>query len=153
MLQDIQVLHVDDDPAFRDLTAEFLEQVDGAITVVSESDPTVVPSRVQTEPIDCVVSDLEMPQRDGFELCRLVRAEHATLPFVLFTNCRGEEVVEGAIEAGATDYLQKKTGTHHYTLLANRIRLLVSRHRAIQKLAEHDAGGAERSDGLGFSFE
>ena len=152
MLQDIQVLHVDDDPAFRDLTAEFLEQVDGAITVESESDPTVVPSRVKTEPIDCVVSDLEMPRRDGLELCRLVRTEHATLPFVLFTNRQGEAVVERAMEAGATDYLRKETGTHHYTLLANRIRLLVSRHRAVQKLAERD-GDPELSGEVGFNFE
>ena len=146
------MLHVDDDAAFRDLTAEFLKQVDGAITVESESDPTVVPSRVKTEPIDCVVSDLEMPRRDGLELCRLVRTEHATLPFVLFTNRQGEAVVERAMEAGATDYLQKETGTHHYTLLANRIRLLVSRHRAVQKLAERD-GDPELSGEVGFNFE
>ena len=152
MLQDIQVLHVDDDPAFRDLTAEFLEQVDGAIAVESESDPTLVPSRVKTEPIDCVVSDLEMPRRDGLELCRLVRTEHATLPFVLFTNRQGEAVVERAMEAGATDYLQKETGTHHYTLLANRIRLLVSRHRAVQKLAERN-GDPGLSGEVGFNFE
>ena len=152
MLQDIQVLHVDDDPAFRDLTAEFLEQVDGAIAVESEPDPTVVPSRVKTEPIDCVVSDLEMPRRDGLELCRLVRTEHATLPFVLFTNRQGKAVVERAMEAGATDYIQKETGTHHYTLLANRIRLLVSRHRAVQKLAERD-GDPELSGEVGFNFE
>ena len=146
------MLHVDDDPAFRDLTAEFLEQVDGAITVESESDPTVVPSRVKTEPIDCVVSDLEMPRRDGLELCRLVRTEHATLPFVLFTNRQGEAVIERAMEAGATDYLHKETGTHHYTLLANRIRLLVSRHRAVQKLAERD-GDPGLSGEVGFNFE
>ena len=152
MLQDIQVLHVDDDPAFRDLTAEFLEQVDGAIAVESEPDPTVVPSRVKTEPIDCVVSDLKMPRRDGLELCRLVRTEHATLPFVLFTNRQGKAVVERAMEAGATDYLRKETGTHHYTLLANRIRLLVSRHRAVQKLAERD-GDPELSGEVGFNFE
>ena len=152
MLQDIQVLHVDDDPAFRDLTAEFLEQVDGSIAVEGESDPTVVPSRVRTEPIDCVVSDLEMPRRDGLELCRLVRTEHATLPFVLFTNRQGEAMIERAMEAGATDYLHKETGTHHYTLLANRIRLLVSRHRAVQKLAERD-GDPEPSGEVGFNFE
>ena len=146
------MLHIDDDPAFRDLTAEFLEQVDGAIAVESESDPTLVPSRVKTEQIDCVVSDLEMPRRDGLELCRLVRTEHATLPFVLFTNRQGEAVIERAMEAGATDYLRKETGTHHYTLLANRIRLLVSRHRAVQKLAERD-GDPELSGEVGFNFE
>jgi len=143
MLQDITVLHVEDDAAFRDLTAEFLEGVDDTITVESESDPTVVPARVRTEPVDCVVSDLEMPERDGLELCQLVRTEHPTLPFILFTNRSGEEVIERALAIGATDYLQKETGTHHYTLLANRIRLVVSRHRAIQRLGSADAEALE----------
>ena len=40
---DITVLHVDDDAAIRDLTAEFLEVVDDAIDVRSESDPTPSP--------------------------------------------------------------------------------------------------------------
>ena len=63
------------------------------------------------------------------------------------------EVVGRARLHGALDDLQKETGTHHYTLLANRIRLLVSRHRAIQKLTEHDVGGAGQPGEFGFNFE
>lgn len=138
MTDDIVVLHVDDDPAFLDLTAEFLERADDAIDVRTETDPTVVPSRLETEPVDCLVSDLEMPDTDGLELCRTVRSEHPRFPFILFTSRSGEEVIESALEAGATDYVHKESGTHHYTLLANRVRLLVSRHRAVEQLSELD---------------
>ena len=134
MTHDIQVLHVDDDPAFRDLTAALLEQADDAISVRSESDPTAVPEIVCQEPIDCVVSDLEMPECDGLELCRRIRLEHPELPFFLFTNRQGGDIVEEALDAGATDFIQKESGTHHYTLLAHRITLAVTRHRAVRRL-------------------
>jgi DNA-binding NtrC family response regulator len=136
---DITVLHVDDDAAIRDLTAEFLEEVDDAITVRSESDPTAVPARVDAEPIDCVVSDFNMPECSGLELCTAVRNEHPWLPFILFTSERGEELAEEALAVGATDFVQKATGTHHYTVLANRITIAVTRHRAIARLRAEGA--------------
>jgi len=143
MFEDIQVLHVDDDPAIRDLTAEFLERVDDSITVRSESDPTSVSARIESEPIDCVVSDYNMPEQNGLELCWSLQKEYPWLPFVLFTSERGEEIIEQAMSTGATDYIQKETGTEHYTLLANRITLAVTRHRAIQRLRDADALPAE----------
>jgi DNA-binding NtrC family response regulator len=136
---DITVVHVDDDAAIRDLTAEFLEEVDDAITVRSESDPTAVPARVDAEPIDCVVSDFNMPECSGLELCTAVRNEHPWLPFILFTSERGEELAEEALAVGATDFVQKATGTHHYTVLANRITIAVTRHRAIARLRAEGA--------------
>ncbi len=139
MFQDINVLHVDDDPAIRDLTAEFLETVDDSISVRSEADPSTVPTRIDAEPIDCVVSDYRMPELDGLELCRRIRDDRPWFPFILFTSVRGEEVVEAAMDAGVTDYLRKETGTHHYTLLANRITLAVSRRRAVGRLQEAGA--------------
>jgi DNA-binding NarL/FixJ family response regulator len=141
----IRVLHVDDDDAFRDLAAELLERADDAISVVSESDPTEVPARIQAEPVDCVVSDFDMPEQNGLELCRRLRRDFPEFPFVLFTNRTGEDIVERAITAGATDYIQKETGTHHYTLLANRITLAVTRHRAFCRLGEVDRLPGERA--------
>lgn len=134
----IRVLHVDDDPAFLDLAAELLERADGSLSVHSESDPAAVPSHIESEPIDCVVSDFDMPDVDGLELCRRVRREYPEFPFVLFTNRVGADIVEEAFEAGATDYIRKETGTHHFTLLANRVTLAVTRYRALCRLGTID---------------
>lgn len=53
---------------------------------------------------------------------------------ILYTGKGSEEVASDAISAGATDYLQKETGTDQFTVLANRIETVVERTRVQQRL-------------------
>ena len=136
MNRTVHVLYVDDDAALRDLTAELLEKVSADISVRTAADPTTVPTRLEATTVDCVVSDYEMPERNGLELCRELREDHPELPFFLFTSRGGEEIVSRAMLAGVTDYIQKEPGVEQYTLLANRITNAVARHRLQERLAE-----------------
>lgn len=136
MSRPINVLHVDDSAALRDLTAEFLEKVTTDISVQSVADPTDVLPRVDSGDIDCIVADYEMPGQNGLDLCLEVREAYPDLPFFLFTSRGGEEIISRAMVAGATDYIQKEPGLEQYTLLANRITNAVSRHRAEARIAE-----------------
>lgn len=140
MTDDILVLYVDDSPALRDLTVELLERVNPAITVTAEENPTDVTERLVTEPIECVVSDLDMPSMDGLELCGRIRDRHPEVPFFLLTSQDGETVIEEALAAGVTDYIQKETGVEHYKLLANRISNAVQHYRDRTRLAELESG-------------
>ena len=126
----VRVLHVDDDPAVLDLTAEFLERLDDWMTVRSESDPLAVPERLESGSVDCLVSDVRMPGCDGFELCERVREDHPDLPVVLFTSERGDDVADRGDRAGATDYVVKRPGVEQYEVLADRIRAAVRCRRA-----------------------
>jgi CheY-like chemotaxis protein len=89
-----------------------------------------------SNPIDCIVSDHDIPGSDGIEFLREVRDAGLSLPFVLFTGRGNEEVAAEAISAGISEYLQKESGTDQYEVLANRIRNLVSKHRTERELAE-----------------
>jgi PAS domain S-box-containing protein len=71
-----------------------------------------------------------MPHQDGIEFLKTVREEYPELPFILYTGKGSEEVASDAISAGATDYIQKETGTDHFSVLANRVKTLVERTRA-----------------------
>ncbi|GCF14350.1 hypothetical protein Harman_22850 [Haloarcula mannanilytica] len=132
MADQITVLHVDDEQGFAELTAEYLERIADDLTVVTETNPDHTLDRLD-DSIDCVVSDYEMPERNGLELFHLVRNRYPDLPFILFTGRGNEAVASEAVSAGITDYLQKDSSTDQYTILANRIRNAVERRRAQQE--------------------
>ncbi|WP_193309233.1 PAS domain S-box protein [Halorubrum halophilum] len=128
--ESISVLHVDDEPDFAALTAEFLKREDESFTVETAASASEGLERLSHGDFDCVISDYDMPGQNGIEFLRSVRERAPELPFVLFTGKGSEEVAGEAISAGVTDYLQKKGGTDQYTVLANRLRNAVHRHRA-----------------------
>ena len=114
----IRVLHVDDERTQRVLTATWLERIAPDLTIRSVADPADVLAWIEAEPVDCVVSDLEMPGRDGLELCEVVRDAHPEIPFVLFTSHDGASVVERAADAGATAYVRKSPDVDQFRRLA-----------------------------------
>ncbi|MFC5280152.1 PAS domain S-box protein [Halorubrum rubrum] len=133
----IRILHVDDDGAFTELVATFLERVDDAFSVRSETAAAdaLTALEVDDERVDCIVSDYDMPGTDGLTFLERVRDRGIEVPFVLFTGKGSEEIASEAIAAGATDYIQKEAGTDQYTVLANRVRNAVDQHRSKRALA------------------
>jgi PAS domain S-box-containing protein len=123
------VLHVDDNPDYLALAAEFLQRA-GPFDVVSESDTDAALERVRSGGVDCVVSDFDMPDVDGLTFFSMVRAVDSTVPFILFTGKGSEEIAAEAISEGVTDYVQKRGGREQYDVLANRITNAVERAEA-----------------------
>jgi PAS domain S-box-containing protein len=130
----VRVLHVDDEPGFSELTAEFLERQDDRFVVETATDADEGKERLAAAEFDCVVSDYEMPGTDGIGFLSAVRETHPDLPFILFTGKGSEGIASDAISAGVTDYLRKGSGTDQYELLANRITNAVRQVRAERRL-------------------
>jgi len=129
-LPNIHVLHVDDEPDFADIVADFLEREDNSLIVETATSASEGLDRLADEDFDCIISDYDMPEQNGIEFLETVREMAPDLPFILFTGKGSEEVAGDAISAGVTDYLQKERGTDQYTVLANRVRNAVERYRA-----------------------
>jgi PAS domain S-box-containing protein len=132
----VRVLVVDDEPDVADLTAEFLERAEEDLSVAVEHDAEAGLDRIERESFDCVVSDYQMPGRDGIEFLKQVRASHPDLPFILFTGQGSEDLASEAISAGVTNYLRKEGGTDHYEVLAQQVTNAVARCRAEEEIAE-----------------
>ena len=125
----INILHVDDDSAFLDLTASFLANELAAVDITTVTDPQAVPAKLDAESFHCVVSDYEMPGTDGLDLLADVRERFPDLPFILYTGKGSEEIAAQAINAGVTGYLQKG-GPDQHRRLANRVKHAAHEYRA-----------------------
>ena len=130
----IDILHVDDDPQFRELTATYLEEKHDQFTVETASSAADGLNRLASAEYDCVISDYEMPGDDGIEFLESVREDNPEIPFILFTGAGSEEIASDAISAGVTDYLQKGPKSDQYTILANRIENSVQARRSAAEL-------------------
>ena len=100
------ILVVDDlPPNVRLLEAVFAPR---GFTVLAAASGREALERVASDPVDLVLLDIVMPEMDGYEVCRALRADPATafLPIVMVTASGDQEKI-AAIEAGADDFVTK----------------------------------------------
>ena len=116
------VLCVEDDPLGRKVLAFTLAE---AGYRVEAADQAAAALRVlQREEVHTIVLDVGLPQLDGLDFCRRLRAERIGTPVLLLTGRRGVEDTVAGFEAGADDYLAKPYEPRE---LVARVRALVGR--------------------------
>jgi PAS domain S-box-containing protein len=127
----IHTLCVDDEPGFAEMAATFLERENDHISTSVATSASEALERIEADSPDCIVSDYNMPDKNGLELLEDVREIDDRLPFILYTGKGSEAIASEAISAGVTDYLQKKGGdSSQYAVLANRVSNAVEQYRA-----------------------
>lgn len=139
------VLYIDDEEALLELGKEFLE-TDGEFTVEISGSADDALHRLSDRRFDCIISDYQMPEKDGITFLKEVRQGFGDIPFILFTGRGREEVVIDAINNGADFYIQKGgEPSAQFAELAHKIRQAVGRKRAESSriLAEHNLKQSE----------
>jgi DNA-binding NarL/FixJ family response regulator len=107
MSEPIRILIVDDHPVVRDgLVAILGTQPDFAVVGEAGNGRDAI-ARVEATQPDVVLLDLEMPDMDGVEALRHLRADQPTLPVLVFTAFDTDERILTAVQAGARGYLLK----------------------------------------------
>ncbi len=133
-----RILVVDDDPQIVRLVRSYLEQ-DG-FSVLTAGDGDTALHLLRAERPDLMVLDLMLPQRDGLEVTRIVRAD-ATLAAtpILMLTARVEEIdrIVG-LELGADDYVTKPFNPREITARVKAILRRVRRGRCAARRCAAD---------------
>ena len=131
-----QLLMIEDDARLASMVSEYLRQ--GGFEVAHALDGASGLAALQKAPPSLVVLDLMLPDKDGLEICRRIRALGGALARtpILMLTAKGDPMdrVIG-LEVGADDYLAKPFEPRE--LLA-RIRAILRRSTEASTSAEHD---------------
>jgi CheY-like chemotaxis protein len=100
------ILVVDDSSVDRRFVGGLLQR-DGKYQVEFAEDGAQALSKMREMTPDMIVTDLQMPNRNGLELVTAVRMHHAQVPIVLMTGHGSEALAVEALQRGAAGYVPK----------------------------------------------
>jgi DNA-binding response OmpR family regulator len=129
----MKILLVDDDTGLTQLLQLVFESRGFGVTLAYNGEEAL--EILEKELPEVILLDLMMPDVNGVEVCRQVRANPrmSHIPIIVLTARIGEEIQQEAMDAGATDYLVKPIRPSD---LIRRVREVVTRSSssAIQTL-------------------
>ncbi len=107
----IRILVVDDSVVARRIISEVLNQEADLEVVGTAPNGLIALTKIERLKPDLVTLDIDMPELDGIETLRRIRAEHLTVDVIMVSNLtqRGARVTVDALFLGAADYVTKAT--------------------------------------------
>jgi response regulator of citrate/malate metabolism len=125
----VRTLIVDDDVRVADIHKGYVERVDGFTVAGVANRGTEALRRVLDDRPDLVLLDIYLPDLDGLEVCRRLRAANNLVDVIAVTAARDVDTVKGAVGLGVAQYLVKP-----FTFATFRDKL--ERYAAYRKLTE-----------------
>jgi len=124
------VLLVDDDSSFQEISKQILLDMDTSFDFYCARCADEAFKKLALGHYDIVVSDYEMPQKDGLQFLKELRQKKKNIPFILFTGKGREEIAIKALNLGANAYYNKQGSPETvYGELAYGIRMCVERKK------------------------
>ncbi|PZP39528.1 MAG: response regulator [Pseudomonas fluorescens] len=106
--RNMRILVVDDAQTMRRIVVNLLRQL-GFTNMTEADDGTTAWERLNTEHIDLIISDWNMPKMTGIDLLKKVREseKYRVTPFIMVTAEGKRENVIAAVQAGVSNYIVK----------------------------------------------
>ncbi|MHA1929597.1 MAG: PAS domain S-box protein [Candidatus Thorarchaeota archaeon] len=121
------------------ITAKFISRLAPDINVSTASSAKDALEMMKHTDFDIIVSDYQMPVKDGLEFLEEVRSSGNDIPFIIFTGRGREEVAIKALNLGATHYLKKGGDPNsQYAELIHHIVTAVNHKRSELALVESE---------------
>lgn len=126
----MRVLLVEDDPRIARFVSQGLREQTYAVDVTADGDDALY--RASINDYDAVILDVMIPGRDGFEVCRELRASGSNVPVIMLTARDAIEDRIAGLDTGADDYLTKP---FEVAELLARLRALLRRGHVVRPAA------------------
>src|SRR5262249_30700738 len=123
----MRILLVEDEPDAARILAKGLRRRKYAVDVAADCEEAEYQASVND--YDLIILDVMLPRKDGFEVCRELRAAGSAVPILMLTARDAVQYRIAGLDTGADDYLTKPFDFHE--LLA-RARALLRRGQALR---------------------
>ncbi len=135
----MRILHVDDDASIRAISKLVLLDLNNNFDIDQACCVDEALKKLSTWKYDAIISDYEMPQKNGLDFLKELRSQKNDIPFVLFTGKGREEVAIQALNLGADGYYNKQGSPETvYGELAHGIKITTQRKKAEEKLKQNN---------------
>src|SRR3990170_9014172 len=103
----IEILVVEDSPTQAEQLKHILEQHDYSVSVANNGKEAL--SLINKHKPTIVISDIIMPEMDGYQLCRQIKADEnlTNIPVILLTSLSDPEDIVRGLECGADNFITK----------------------------------------------
>jgi signal transduction histidine kinase len=121
----LNVLIVDDDAVDRLSIGRALRKSGLSVKQVEATTASEAREHLTSSSFDCIFLDYHLPDQDGLDLIRSLRAEGIKIPMIVLTGQGDEQVAVESMKAGANDYLSKSklVGDRLSYVLKNAVRI------------------------------
>ncbi len=114
-----RILIVDDEPLILDMVFSFVSQI--GFKAMTAPNGLAALERLRNETFDILITDVKMPEMDGFELMKTVRSEFPDIHMIAMTGHGLSYTFTDVVESGATDYINKPFSLDELRAKLNRV--------------------------------
>jgi CheY-like chemotaxis protein len=125
----ISVLLIDDEPPLTDLAKAKIEEHHANMSIVTATSVEAANKILNTQSVDCVVSDYSMPGEDIGSLTAMMKHTDNALPFVIFSRMAEGDVAPEDRPDNVDEWIQKDVGAEQYRTLGAVIKRLIAKKR------------------------
>jgi DNA-binding response OmpR family regulator len=135
------ILVIEDDPGIREVLSELLGNKGYTVETASDGDAGL--ARLRQGGVDLVLLDLMLPDVDGLDLCRRVRARggEVYVPIIMLTALAGAAERHEGFSAGADDYVLKPFSAED---LLDRVQVWLQARQRLQNASDRVRREVER---------
>ena len=119
MKKEATIMVVDDEENMRESLKDIFEE-EGYKIILSDSGKDAI-KKIEKYEINVVVSDVRMPEMDGFELLHEIKKIKPEIPFIMITAYSTTKLGVRAMKEGAKDYIEKPFDPDELLIIISKI--------------------------------